>query len=68
MTYQIDSWNGRVAIHSDNLAEDAALELVGDFGSDQAKMKFAEFVCNALNDLAAQQLAQAKRKRVAEMA
>lgn len=68
MTYQIDSWNGRVAIYSDKTPEDVAIELVGDFGSDQAKMKFAEFVCNALNDLAAQQLAQAKRKRTLEPA
>jgi hypothetical protein len=64
MNWTIDSWAGRVAILSDAMPPDAAIELIGDFGSNAERMKFAEMVCQAMNAVE-----QAKpRKRVAEMA
>lgn len=63
--WTIDAWADRVAIHSDTMPADAALELVGDFGSKAERMKIAEHICQAMNA----HEAQAKpRKRVAEMA
>lgn len=51
MTWTIDTWAGRVAIHSDSMPPDSAIELVGDFGTSAERMKYAERVCEAMNEL-----------------
>lgn len=65
MNWKIDAWAGRIAIHSDSMPQDAAIELIGDFGSNAERMKFAEQICMAMNS---QEQAKPKSKRVAEMA
>jgi hypothetical protein len=65
MNWNIDAWADRVAIHSDSMPTDAAIELVGDFGSQAERMKFAEMICMAMNS---QEQTKQKPKRVAEMA
>lgn len=64
MNWTIDAWADRVAILSDAMPPDAAIELVGDFGSPAERMRFAEMVCMAMNH----QEQTKPRKRVAEMA
>lgn len=58
MNWTIDAWAGRVAVSSDAMPPDSAIELVGDFGTQAERMKFAERVCQAMNML--QQLEDAR--------
>ena len=65
MNWTIDTWADRVAITCDAMPPDAAIELVGDFGTSAARRKYAERMCEAMNALDAQ---VKPRKRLAEMA
>jgi hypothetical protein len=47
--WSLDIWSGRVAIQCDDLPEDAALELVGSFGSERDKIAAGQRICDRLN-------------------
>lgn len=47
--WEVEKWYGRIAIRNEAMPVDAAIELVGDFGSDKAKEECAEKVCALLN-------------------
>lgn len=48
--WSVDVWsNNRVVLQSQDFYFDAALEISGDFGSQETKMAYAEEVCRRLN-------------------
>jgi len=48
--WQVDQWAGRIAIHSDALPQDVALELVGIPAESEEANRIVQAICQALNE------------------